>query len=59
MLCLDTIVKNINNQRRYIVTAIDKHSKLAYARMYKFHSSACTKDFLVRLNYLLNGKIEK
>ena len=28
-------------------------------RMYKFHSSACTKDFLVRLNYLLNGKIEK
>ena len=58
LVCLDTIVRNINGQRRYIVTAIDKHSKIAYAKMYNSHSSNCTKDFLIRLNYLLNDKIE-
>jgi hypothetical protein len=58
LLCLDTIVKNINGQRRYIVTAIDKYSKIAYARMYSSHGSICTTDFLLRLNYLLEGKIE-
>ena len=58
LLCLDTIVKNINGQRRYIVTAIDKYSKIAYARMYNSHSSFCTQDFLSRLNYLLSDRIE-
>ncbi len=56
---MDTlIIRNINGQRRYIITAIDKYSKLAYARMYNSHSSFCTQDFLIRLNYLLNNKIK-
>jgi transposase InsO family protein len=58
LLCLDTIIKNINGQRRYILTAIDKYSKIAYARMYSSHSSQCSEDFILRLNYLLKGKIE-
>ena len=58
LFCLDTVIKNINGQRRYIITAIDRYSKLAYARMYSSHGSLCATDFLLRLNYLLEGKIE-
>ena len=57
LLCMDTIVKYWNGQKRYIVTAIDKHSKVAYARMYTTHSSYNTRDFFYRLHYLLDGKI--
>ena len=58
LLCLDSIVRNINGYKRYIITAIDKYTKVAYARMYNSHSSFCTQDFLLRLNYLLNNQIE-
>lgn len=58
LLCLDTVVKYWNGQKRYIITAIDKFNKLAFARMYVNHSSLSAKDFLLRLNYALNGKIE-
>ena len=58
LLCLDTIARNVNGQRRYIITAIDKYSKIAYARMYNSHSSFCAQDFLLRLNYLLSDRIE-
>jgi len=58
LLALDSVVRIINGQRRYIITAIDTYSKVAYARMYSSHGSACTEDFLIRLNYLLNGKID-
>lgn len=58
LLQIDTIVIYWNGVKRYIVTAIDKYSKIAFARMYTTHSSYNTKDFLYRLNYLLDGKIE-
>jgi len=58
LLALDSVVRIINGQRRYIITAIDTYSKVAYARMYSSHGSACTEDFLIRLNYLLDGKID-
>ena len=58
LLCLDTVVRYHKSQKRYIVTAIDKYSKLAFARMYTTHSSAATRDFLYRLYYLLDGRIE-
>lgn len=58
LVCLDTIVKYCNGQRRYIITAIDNFSKVAFARMYKNHSSYNTADFLNRLMYLLDGKID-
>ena len=58
LVALDTVVRIINGQRRYIITAIDNYSKIAYARMYNSHSSISTEDFLIRLNYLLNSKID-
>lgn len=58
LLCLDTIVRYWNGKKRYIITAIDKHAKIAFARMYNTHSSLCAEDFLKRLYYLLDGNIE-
>ena len=58
LLQVDTIVIYYNNVKRYIVTGIDKYSKIAFARMYEKHSSYNSRDFLHRLNYLLDGKIE-
>lgn len=58
LVCLDTIVRHCNGKKRYILTAIDKYAKIAYARMYLNHSSLSAKDFLERLNHLLDGKFE-
>jgi len=58
LLQIDTIVFHWNNLKRYILTAIDKYSKIAFARMYATHSSYNARDFLYRLNYLLDGKIK-
>lgn len=58
LLCLDTVVIYWNGMKRYIFTAIDKYSKICFARMYKTKSSINAKDFLLRLNYLLDGKIQ-
>lgn len=58
LLCLDTIIKYWNGRKRYVLTAIDRHSKVAFARMYTTHSSYNSRDFLYRLHYLLDGKID-
>jgi len=54
----DTIVIYWAGLKRYIFTAIDRISKLAFARMYKAASSFNAKDFLCRLYYLIDGKME-
>lgn len=59
IICLDTIVIYWNGIKRYVFTAIDKYGKFAYARMYKSKSSLNGKDFLCRLNYLLDGQIPR
>jgi len=58
LLCTDTMVKYWKSKKRYILTAIDKYSKIAFARMYTTHSSYNARDFLGRLYYLLDGKIK-
>jgi transposase InsO family protein len=58
LVCLDTIVRYWDGQKRYILTAIDKYAKVAYARMYSSHNSLSAKDFLERLSYLLDGKFD-
>jgi transposase len=58
LLCLDTIVRYVQGHKRYILTAIDRHTKVAFARMYSTHSSWSARDFLQRLHLLLDGKIE-
>ena len=58
LICLDTVVRYWNGTKRYILTAIDRHTKVAFARMYSTHSSLNAGDFLRRLHHLLDGKIE-
>ena len=59
IICLDTITIHWNSLKRYIFTAVDKYGKVAYARMYKNKSSKNGEDFLLRLNFLLDGKIPR
>ena len=54
----DTIVIYWAGLKRYIFTATEKVSRLAFARMYKAASSFNARDFLYRLHYLVDGKIE-
>lgn len=58
LVALDTIVRYWMGQKRYILTGIDTHSKIAFARMYPSKQSRHAADFLKRLHYLFDGKIE-
>lgn len=57
LLHLDSIVLYRNSLKRYILTAVDEHSRVAYARMYTTHASLGATDFFRRLHYLLDGNI--
>lgn len=57
LVAFDTIVLYRNGLTRYIVTGIDTVSKVAWARMYKTHSSATTKDLFLRLHTVVLGNI--
>ena len=57
LIHLDSIVLHRFGVKRYILTAIDHHSRLAYAWMYQSHASTPAADFLQRLMYLLNRQI--
>jgi len=57
LICLDTVVQYWMGKKRYIITGIDRYSKIAFARMYTTHSSKSAEDFLYRMYYLLDGKI--
>ena len=58
LIALDTIEVYAYNRKRYILTGIDVYSKIAFARMYPGHGSYYAADFLKRMHYLLDGKIE-
>lgn len=58
LLCVDTVQRSARGQARYIYTAVDKYSKVAFAHAYTTHSSTSAKDFLCRLYYLLDGRIQ-
>jgi len=58
LLALDTIVLYWMGAKRYILTAVDEHGKLAFARMYSSKHSKHAKDFLRRLWHLLDRRIE-
>jgi len=55
LIALDTIVIYRNNTKRYILTAIDTVSKVAFARMYTSKSSANASDFLKRFFFVMDG----
>ena len=55
---VDTVVLTLSQGGyRYLVTAIDEISKLAFARLYTTHTSRNAKDFLQRLLYLTDKKV--
>lgn len=57
LVALDTIVLWINGQKRYIFTAIDTVSKIAFARMYTTKSSKNAADFIHRFAFLLDYEL--
>lgn len=55
---VDTVILTLTaGGYRYLLTAIDQVSKLAYARLYTTHHSKYAKDFLLRLEYLTDKGI--
>jgi transposase InsO family protein len=55
---VDTVVRYLAGTKRYIFTAIDHVTKLAYARMYTSGSSQSAADFLQRLWILFGARIQ-
>lgn len=58
LLEMDTIVIYWNGEKRYVLTAIDHHSRFAYAYMYKSKASKNAADFLKRLYLLFDTHIQ-
>lgn len=58
LLELDTIVIYFGNEKRYILTAIDYHSRTGFAYMYKSKIAKNAADFLKRLVLLFGGEIQ-
>jgi transposase InsO family protein/transposase-like protein len=54
---IDAIIIWWYSQRRIIFTAIEDKTKIAFARVYKTNTSGFAEDFLKRLIYLAQGKI--
>ena len=55
---VDTVVFTLREGGyRYLLTAIDEVSKIGYARLYTSHSSKSARDFLLRLEYLTEGRM--
>lgn len=58
LVALDTVVRYWMGRKRYIMTGIDAYSKIAFARMYTTKHSRHAADFLKRLHYLFDSRIE-
>ena len=58
LVAFDGLTIYWNSIKRYILTAIDIHFKIAFAKMYKTKNSKNAADFLERIHYLLEGKVE-
>jgi transposase InsO family protein len=55
---MDAIIIWWYGKRRIIFTAIEDKTKIAFARVYKTNTSGYAEDFLKRLIYLVEGKVE-
>ena len=54
---VDAIIIWWYGQRRIIFTALEEITKIAYARVYTTNKSGYAEDFLKRLTYLVEGKV--
>lgn len=57
LIALDTIVLYWRGKKRYILTAIDEVSKIAFARMYTTKHARNAADFIERVAYLLDYEL--
>jgi transposase InsO family protein len=57
LLEIDTIVIYYTGGKRYILAAVDHHSRVAFARMYPTKHARHAADFLRRLVVLLGGEV--
>lgn len=55
---IDAIIIWWYGRRRIIFTALEDTTKIAYARVYTTNTSSYSTDFLKRLMYLVEGKVE-
>lgn len=55
---IDAIIIWWYGQRRIIFTALEEITKIAFARVYKSNTSGYAEDFLKRLMYLVEGKVD-
>ena len=58
LIATDTIVIQENNKKKYIITIIDYHSRIAISKMYKSPASKNAKDLLLRMQVVLGVKIK-
>jgi transposase InsO family protein len=55
---IDVVVRFIGGLKRYIVTAVDVHSRFAFALCYNRHNSISAKRFFQELEKVFPGKIK-
>ena len=55
---IDVVVRYINQMRRYIVTAIDVHSRYSFALCYNRHNSLCAKEFMKKVEEVFPYEIK-
>lgn len=55
---IDAIIIWWYGQRRIIFTALEEITKIAFARVYRSNTSGYAEDFLKRLMYLVEGKVD-
>ena len=55
---VDVVVRFVGNMKRYIVTAIDVHSRYSFALCYNRHNSLCARDFIQKMEKIFPYKIK-
>jgi len=58
LLHLDTVEIRLEGVKRYVLTAVDSYSRFGFAYAYKNHTSASSKDFLMKLHEFFGEKME-
>jgi transposase InsO family protein len=55
---VDVVVRFVGLMKRYIVTAVDVHSRYSFAFCYTRHNSLCARDFVKKLEQVFPYKIK-
>jgi len=55
---IDVVVRFVGLMKRYIVTAVDIHSRYSFALCYNRHNSLCARDFIKKMEQVFPYKIK-